>query len=431
MSNANGERPRTATTNATTMSASPKHAKGISPTTSAIEGVSSSVHPLLHEALSKAKPALSHEVYQRLESIASDALQLAAMMTGSSQAQNNNQDAMISTTERQIRRKADSMCRGLTELAIALSTDRPQTLSIRPPSRDTISSHYSPRVSVFAARRLSNDAEERALPAPRVQSRLDTRRGSHLYTSNNSRMIYSSPDTATNPTPTALPQMPPTSSSRLSRPSSSLRNRRAYGLLDGGADDDDHSPTFRPASRAMTDIGRSVTQRYSPRGQVNASREYISQEPMPTAFENPSDAHQSSLAPPFASGLVSRRVSGSPASVVGNRPSAGPVTPRDNVSRRLGPGRESSLPLSSAENTPENVTIERGSGSRKNFGLASRIGTSVGSRLRAARSEKFSKVNEQARPQQQLSYKELSELQQESERARWQVEQENAPHAEG
>src|SRR2546423_2029168 len=64
-SSATGERHRTATTNATTLSTSPKHAKAsTSPPDSAIDGVPSTVHPLLHEALNKARSAVSQEVYQ-------------------------------------------------------------------------------------------------------------------------------------------------------------------------------------------------------------------------------------------------------------------------------------------------------------------------------------------------------------------------------
>ena len=426
MSSATGERPRTATTNATTMSASPKHAKpSIAPPDSAIDGVPLTVHPLLHEALNKARSVVSHEIYQKLAATASDALQLAAMMNGSSQPSNASSIGMASCSERQIRRRADSMCRGLTELAIALSTDvKPLPQPARPPSRETTSLYHSPMTSAFANRRLSNDPEDQATVTTRVQSRIATRRTSNF--NNGNLTTYSSPETAVHVTPTALPQMPPTSTSRVNRTSILLRNRRAYGLVDGAADEVNSSPVNRPPSRAVTDVGRGAPRRYSPRDQANLSKEYGSQRPMSTAFEDPDDAQSSPPVTGLVPGLVSRRVSGSPANRVGAGASA-PVTPREGFGRRFGIGtrRESSVPLSSTENTPENVTIERGSGSRRTSGLASRIGSTVGSRLRAVRAEKYINVKEHQN-RQQSTQREIAELQLESEKLKKQhVDQEN------
>jgi hypothetical protein len=427
MSSAAGERPRTATTNATTMSASPKYPKAsISPADSAIDGVPSTVHPLLHEALNKARSVVSQDIYQKLAATASDALQLAAMMNGNSQPSNASSTGMVSSSERQIRRRADSMCRGLTELAIALSADaRPLAQPARPASRETTMMYHSPITSAFADRRLSSDPEDQTAVAARLQSRIATRRTSNF--NNSSRTAYSSPEPAVHATSTALPQMPPTSSSRLNGTSMLLRNRRAYGLPDGAANEVDSSPANRPPSRAMTEIARGTPRRYSPRDQVNFSKEYSNKRPMSTAFEDPDDAQASPSVTALASGLVSRRVSGSPANRITSA-IPDPVTPREGFGRRFGLGtrRESSVPLSSAENTPENVTIERGSGSRRTSGLASRIGSSVGSRLRAVRPEKYINVKE-PQNRQQSSQREIAELQQESEKLRLQqTEPENA-----
>ena len=425
MSSVTGERPRTATTNATTMSVSPKHAKaGISPTESAIDGVPSTVHPLLHEALSKARSVVSQDIYQKLSATASDALQLAAIMNGSGQPSNASTIGMVSSSERQIRRRADSMCRGLTELAIALSADvRPLTQPARPPSRDTTTIYHSPLTSTFPNRQGSNDPQDQTLVTTRVQSRLATR---HSNFNNSSRVDYSSPETTIHVAPTALPQLQPASSLRMNRNSTLLRNRRAYGLADGAADEIDSSPLNRPPSRAMTDIGRGAPRRYSPRDQPNFSREYSGQRPMSTAFEDPDDAQESPPVTTFASGLVSRRVSGSPATRLTSGTPA-PVTPREGFGRRFGIGtrRESSVPVSSAENTPENVSVERGSGSRRTSGLASRIGSSVGSRLRAVRAERYINAKEREKGQQS-SQREIVELQRESEKLQTQqMEQEN------
>ena len=399
MSTIAGERPRTATTNATTMSASPKHAKAsTSPVDSAIDGIPSSVHPLLHEALIKVKPVISQEVYQKLTASASDALQLASMM--------RNSNGLASATERQIRRRADSICRGLTELAIALSSETQTTAQpARPPSRSSMTHLNSPAAAGRTSRRLSNDPSDRQLPQPRALSRLDSRRTSQLY-SNTSRVAYSSPDTVSLYTPPSVPHpTQPASSSRLNR-SSVLRNRHQYGPGDGGVDSDDGSPSIasaRPPSRALTDVAqRSASRRYLSRDQNNFSREYTSQYPMPTAFEEQLQP-RSALPMGMASGLVSRRVSGSSGTVLG-----GPTTPRENLTRRYFAEREASAPPSSADNTPESVTVERGSATRRSFGLAGRITSNVGSRLRAVRAEK-------QQSKQQIVQKEIRELQRESE----------------
>jgi hypothetical protein len=390
MSSATGERPRTATTNATTMSTSPKHAKAsISPADSAIDGVPSTVHPLLHEALNKARSVVSQDIYQKLAATASDALQLASMMNSNNQPSNTSSIGMISSSERQIRRRADSMCRGLTELAIALSADvRPAAPLARPPSRETTMMYHPPVTSAFSNRRLSTDPEDQTAAAARLQSRIATRRTSNF--NNGSRTTYSSPETAVHVTPTALPQLPPTSSSRASAGSILGRNRRAYGVADGAADEIDSSPANRPPSRAMTELGRVAPRRFSPRDQASFSKDYSNNRPMSTAFEDPDDSQTSPSVTALASGLVSRRVSGSPANRIANGTSA-PVTPREGFGRRFGLGtrRESSIPLISTENTPENVTVERGGGSRRTSGLASRIGSTVGSRLRAVRADKY------------------------------------------
>jgi hypothetical protein len=427
MSSATGERPRTATTNATTMSTSPKHAKAsISPADSAIDGVPSTVHPLLHEALNKARSVVRHDIYQKLAATASDALQLASMMNSNNQAGNTSSIGMISSSERQIRRRADSMCRGLTELAIALSADvRPAAQLARPPSRETTLMYHPPVTSAFSNRRLSTDPEDQTAAAACLQSRIATRRTSNF--NNGSRTTYSSPETAVHVTPTALPQLPPTSSSRASASSILVRNRRAYGVADGAADEIDSSPAHRPPSRAMTELGRVAPRRYSPRDQTSFSKDYGNKRPMSTAFEDPDDSQTSPSVIALASGLVSRRVGSSPANRIANSTSA-PVTPREGFGRRFGLGtrRESSMPLISTENTPENVTVERGGGSRRTSGLASRIGSTVGSRLRGVRAEKY--VNGKEHQNRQPSTRrEIAELQQESEKLKpQQTEQEGA-----
>lgn len=92
------------------------------------------LHPLLHTSLSKAKLHLSSSVFRALQNTAQDALVLAALLgstaTGTSSTVaipngNNNNGLGLSsgTNDRQARRKADSVCRDLTELCLALSEE--------------------------------------------------------------------------------------------------------------------------------------------------------------------------------------------------------------------------------------------------------------------------------------------------------------------
>jgi hypothetical protein len=119
-SNSSGDRPRTATTTVTTVSSSPRNnANGISPSTSAFAPTTTS-HPLLHSALAKAKGALTGDVYKHLELAAKDALDMANAVGAPGSGVPN-----VAGVDRNVRRKADSVCRSLTELCLALSESRP------------------------------------------------------------------------------------------------------------------------------------------------------------------------------------------------------------------------------------------------------------------------------------------------------------------
>jgi hypothetical protein len=408
------ERPQTATTTVTTVSSSPKHGKAsTSPIESAIDGVSPTVHPLLHEALRKARPTLSTDVYQKLESTASDALQLASMMGGGLQSGNASAIGASSSAERQLRRRADSMCRGLTELTIALSA-RPRSPTLlqpfRPSSRDASSNSaqtppttsYSVDSAARFGRRFSNEPDDTLQSVTaRVHSRLETRRASLLHNS-----IVSSPHEYASPvaaghTPSSAHsqnQMQPTSSSRLNRAASRLRSRRTQAPVDGADDSEvDNSPSVRPVSRARTEV--SLRHR-SARDRTSLGREYTSSHPLPSFVRKESDsATQMSPSIIPSSGLPTRRPYAA-SNVNGGRSNLNsPATPSHSVQpgyRRYvssGAIREPSAYLSSTEHTPENVTVQRGSapGSRRSLGLTSRLGqmgSFVNGRLRAAKAER-------------------------------------------
>ncbi|KAF8445199.1 hypothetical protein BGX38DRAFT_695794 [Terfezia claveryi] len=117
-SDSSGGRPRTATTTATTLSSSPRNnnVSGQSPSASM---VGNSVHPLLHQALSRTKPLIDPEVYKFLEATAKDAFAIVDIV-----GSNGTSGAVTSppsSSDRQVRRKVDSLCRSLTELSLALS----------------------------------------------------------------------------------------------------------------------------------------------------------------------------------------------------------------------------------------------------------------------------------------------------------------------
>ncbi|KAG9673961.1 hypothetical protein KCU99_g3967, partial [Aureobasidium melanogenum] len=184
------ERPRTATTAPTTISSSPKHARKQSSVPADVNNSGPStanLHPLLHSALGKAKNVVSPQLYRSLEATASDALALAAM-TGSGGPQGTAFPAAsmvngAAVSDRHIRRKADSMCRNLTDLCIALCEGKSDLASptvkpspvIKPHTQaETPSSRYARRSSLGL-----QDLQLRIEP-PRSVSRLDSRRSSLL-----------------------------------------------------------------------------------------------------------------------------------------------------------------------------------------------------------------------------------------------------------
>ncbi|TVY38063.1 hypothetical protein LSUB1_G004463 [Lachnellula subtilissima] len=269
ISRASTDRPHTATTTVTTMSSSPKRARGhsISPTEATGGEVQPhEVHPLLHAALAKSKPLLTSEIYKALEATTSDALAIASMMGSSGQpGPNSSSQSTVGgsgLSDRQVRRKADSLCRSLTELCLALSdgkTDNvppPTILAANRPSNRELEVLDSVEEDNIQQQALSTDLL-RVKSSPRALSRLEQRRSSLLATSSLPSPRYAPSDAGT-----------PTQSSMGGRRTSLLlRNRR--GTTEELEDEDE--TRFRAPSRATTEVGRM---RGSP-------REYVSQEPLP------------------------------------------------------------------------------------------------------------------------------------------------------
>ncbi|OAX79575.1 hypothetical protein ACJ72_06107 [Emergomyces africanus] len=274
MSSVSGERPRTATTTVTTLSSSPKHGrKTMSP--APIEQESGSV--------------LSADVYRTLEATATDALTLATILS-SNAPQHGSSISVVNgagISDRQVRRKADSLCRGLTELCLVLSDEQQESTSKnRPGSRDATSSQHqidtvrhreSITPTLSYRRSASHEPEEHhrgQTPTMRLAagSRLESRRASILSLNAAATSSRNTPE-HTNQLPTSSLSTPP---SRLNRASMTLRSRRLQGEDDL---DDKTSSVSRPISRAMTEVNGGTT-RYSPRDR-RRSREYTSNHPMP------------------------------------------------------------------------------------------------------------------------------------------------------
>ncbi|KAF2114459.1 hypothetical protein BDV96DRAFT_613161 [Lophiotrema nucula] len=298
VSNASGDRPRTANTSVTTASSSPQNQRkprDTSPDKDDGTSRAPKVHPLLREALKKAKVTISPTVYRVLETTATEALELAEM-TGSAGPQGTLISASsiingATVPDRHVRRKADSICRSLTELCIALTDTKP---TIQSPAIRSAAAASSRRPSVqingeSPSIRTSIETEDIEVPRSspsRAMSRIEARRSSLMAQgiNGNSREASLEP-----PTPSQS-QIP----SRLSRAGTSLlRTRRTN-------DDEDEDPTLRAPSRAMTDFrevrASNKTNRFS--------REYTSREPMPELQPSPALQHTSSLRRPTVSGIA-------------------------------------------------------------------------------------------------------------------------------
>lgn len=380
------ERPKTATTAATTMSSSPRTKPAAAPQlTSAIEGIPSNIHPTLHDALGNAKAVLHNDVYQKLQATAQDALQLSMMMSPEGYNAGTSTVGTSSLSERQIRRRTESMCRSLTELAIAILADskQPPQPVTRPGSRDAYQT-----VSGLRSRRYSNDQpNDRPPVTSRVQSRLETRRTSTQFGSvSNSQ---TPPEEKYQTPPTALPPMPTSSSSRIGRTTSLVRSRRNPGYnVDGATDDEESSPSIRPVSRAMTEVS---TYRQAAKDRAAYSREYTAQHPMPQhpvpSTVETNSATRSQLPAHISTHLIPRRKYGnlsSNNSSVGTPQERTPVTPKEAWGRITIVPSFTSSPI---DLTPENQSGTRPSNTRRSLGFTSRI-SSVSSRLRAAKGER-------------------------------------------
>ncbi|KAG8427244.1 hypothetical protein J3459_007386 [Metarhizium acridum] len=286
------ERPATATTTVTTLSGSPKRqANGQIAEVSSTTSSQREAHSLLLDALRNSKRHVSWEVYQALESVAKEAMALSSMMGTPGQPGPISSAASVigtggtAVTDRQLRRKADSVCRSLTELCVALgegvgpaniagpaspltlaqhdgpaTPTVPRSYSALPtPRRLSVAEHGIPK-SISSPRPLSKFEERRssilngtALPTPRATGSAPTtpiegnpQRRSSLMISRTRRAGTEEPELGRSPT-MLRSRRAGTEEPDQGR-QTSLRNRR------GTVGDDGDEGRFRPPSRADTDV---------------------------------------------------------------------------------------------------------------------------------------------------------------------------------
>ncbi|KAF1344044.1 hypothetical protein BDV97DRAFT_373596 [Delphinella strobiligena] len=264
-----GDRPRTATTAPTTISSSPQHIRKSSaaPTEITVGGPGAAqIHPLLHSALAKAKPLLNPSLYRALEATAADALALAAM-TGSAGPQGTAYSAAsiitgVNVSERQIRRKADSMCRNVTDLCIALCEGKADLASplVRPSPASTFRFQADTPQSRYG-RRPSDETEEPTLRSSpsRTFTRLDNRRSSLLGLGLNTSVANSPRESSAEPygnQDSSPSQGHVDYAARYNRPGTNLLRSRTSRF-----DDQSDDPTIRAPSRAMTEVGQMRSRR--------------------------------------------------------------------------------------------------------------------------------------------------------------------------
>ncbi|KAI0166664.1 hypothetical protein GGR57DRAFT_33356 [Xylariaceae sp. FL1272] len=319
MSRSSDERPTTANTNATTLSASPK--RGASSVVQATEPSAppKESHPLLHSALAKSKDVLPSEVYDALETATVDALALATLMgtagqpgpisSGRSEIGSNGGTSGGTVTDRQLRRKADSVCRSLTELCLALSENmgatKPQQ-AVAPLAFDEDMTVTSPTVTqqptniaattmatATAISRRSSIPVNRALElttSPRAASRFEEKRASTFAPSGLPSPRYSSNIAAAPIDTTAAGRKTSLLLARTRRAgteepedgrrtSTMFRTRRAgteepedysdrkplviRGRRSSAVDDGEDDSRFRTPSRAVTEVNGTRSREYS------------------------------------------------------------------------------------------------------------------------------------------------------------------------
>ncbi|KAE8410778.1 hypothetical protein BDV36DRAFT_289308 [Aspergillus pseudocaelatus] len=358
ISSASAERPRTATTTVTTVSSSPKRGRKTSTSSPGSDSIppTNPVHPLLQSALSKAKTVLNKEVFTALEATATDAISLSTTLS-TNKAPSGNVSVVngYGPSDRLSRRKADSVCRGLTELCLALSDEqlRRQQASSKPDedtaAQQPIGADDETLTPTTPYRR--STAQEPEVLSRRQSIRAASRRSSFANPSGNTsgennKEVNWSNDTISD----AKQAQSPGSSlptSRLSR----LASLRAQRLQTEDEPTEHRSPHGRSISRSMTDISNQSSAYRAPPRQRFSQGFPTSQAPQPQQDQTPrysAQSQQSQLPQP-------RTPTASQSGIPLRRTLMTPATSRSNIqagSRRYGLPSGISTPSKANDDAP-------------------------------------------------------------------------------
>ena len=304
-----GDRPKTAATTANTFNSASRRSSNndhLSPTWSRPRPLSQDLtdsNPLLHSALRKARLVIERDVFNALEASASDALQMATL----ARAENSNDASSSLTTDtstqsqKQILRKADNLCRSMTELCIVLCEQK----RTRSPERTTKSFDHRPSSSDLpnGSASVNGDDDSNSPLGYLDQRRRFTDRMERLNARHTARAADSMPNRLSAARNTSVvdhnskPPWTPKSVSRAATTKTHSASRsNEYNIPQDPADlvDDDEDQNFdkestiRGSSRAATDLSRrtagtSGAQSHSPRD-LRMSRDYTSKHPLPEAL---------------------------------------------------------------------------------------------------------------------------------------------------
>ena len=351
ISSAYRERPATASTTMTTASISPKRRNRISTSPEApviLENENGEANPPLQSALARARTSISPSLFRALETTATDALALAATTGGKNAPGMGSAQTITTPGDRQLRRKADNICRSLTEFCIALAEEKEGSGN---GNRLFIEDSHSPSTLSAVPNETTKSSDVNKDPdlnaSSRILSRLEARRTSLQNAG------HSSPQSGPSSPRLELPMAASGAASRVStidRSNSVIRRRN---------DVTESKVNPKPLSRAATDAG---TNRPSPH--TRPSREYTSKHPLPTP---PKDSRQSSPSARKTYFPISSQSPPSSARVSQRTPTGGSTSPFSNGDpmmearkRRLASMGYGSSPSTAVSSRRSHVGVEHG-----------------------------------------------------------------------
>ena len=334
------ERPRTAATTITTFSSPPKYKRKSS--TAIPDADTAQVNPLLQSALTKAKSALGDEIYRTLEATVNDAVSLSALLNSGSGSVPSGSASVANgygLPDKHSKRKADSVCRGLTELCIALSdahfnqqqqqqsfSDRDETVKTTPQNGNTDTEPSTPVLSFQRSPSFEPEGMARRRSTNRVINRLESRRTSLVNDTSpgtkNDKASPLAPDTKQTtpkeqpqPQPQSLeqsPQQPQTPSQPKINAARRRPSRLSTSMRASTFPTEDKTAEAKPAekgashsrtlSRALTDIATPSSNRLNARHRLSSGyvpyRPPASNSPQEQSFTPQTPQTPSQQAPP-------------------------------------------------------------------------------------------------------------------------------------